>query len=162
MTLNAKHVPGSPNKGEVRRTAGLGGLVPGASASNDPGARGANAGTPTVAAYAGSNTSVWFSGIKTALRRFLYIAAPVVIWIIICRVNLVSLHIAQVGTAWFTIFLYLLAMPMSIFLRMDPTFSEWSKQYASLTVLLIGLAVVLLNFLCVAAVCGGLKALKRE
>jgi len=99
--------------------------------------------------------SHWLAGMKTAFRRFLWIAAFIFAWTGICYFEvLIGREYRAVISMLISVLLFFLAIPVSIVFRMDTLMADYAVESFRELALLLALPVVLLNFLFVGAVVG--------
>lgn len=82
-----------------------------------------------------------------AVKRFMVVAACVVVWILLAELDLFGGNFASVGTLILSVILFLLAIPVSIVFRMDTFLLDQVGQAEEHVLLLWTLPFVLANFL---------------
>ena len=95
----------------------------------------------------------WKRGVRTAVRRFCYFAAGVVAFSLLVAIDILPSGINTLITFVLSIAVYLLAIPIGLLLRMD-NMMTWGTPFGELGKLVVGLLIVLVNFVCIGALRG--------
>jgi len=104
----------------------------------------------------------WKEGVITALRRFAYVAALVIIWCVVLYTGIAPEMLMGSLTLVLSVGLFILAMPLGLFVRLDNLIGEWSGLYSDIGGLLAALVVIGINFVIVGALAGFLRRKKSE
>ena len=101
----------------------------------------------------------WKRGVKTALRRYLYLAAPTVVWCIILKLGLFTPTVTFPVTMVFTLLVFLASIPLGLVFRVDSMIdSVYRLTGDSVAIgLLAALGVALVNYMLVGALMGWLR-----
>ena len=94
-----------------------------------------------------SQLSVWKEGAFSGIRAFAYLAAMLGLWVIIARLEVFTLYKTDLISAYISVVLFLLAIPVGIFLRMDMVLGFFAFELASEIALLAVLPIILINFI---------------
>lgn len=90
-------------------------------------------------------------GVKSALRAFAWVAVPIVVWVLLLRLDLLSEILTGRGNLIISVILFLLSIPVSIFIRLDKLLIDYGLGLDDEYKLLAMLPIVLANFLLVGA-----------
>lgn len=101
--------------------------------------------------------SPWERGARSGLKRSLYVAAPVLVWMILSIFGLISVSLSTNLLLCFSVALYLLGIPLSILFGLDSFALEWAPDSSNETIMLVFLLVVSLNFTLIGAIRGWLR-----
>ena len=82
-------------------------------------------------------------------KRFAYVAGALGLWFVVGWFGLISNPVWQGISLWITVLLFILGLPLSLFLRVD-NFEHFLGTDNQLSILCLAAAVVFLNFLLIA------------
>lgn len=85
------------------------------------------------------------AGARSGFVASLYVAGPVLFWVIAGRTGLLSMDAYSVGTLILGAVLFILAIPVSLLLRLDALFDS-QPHISEVTKLLVATFCVMLNF----------------
>lgn len=100
----------------------------------------------------------FLAGAKRAGKRFLYVAACVLLWLVLNRFELVDKDLLQSAVLILSVVLYVLALPLSALFRLDNFVASWALEGRRDVAISIALLAVLLNFLLL----GGILGLRKK
>ena len=98
---------------------------------------------------------------KRWLRRFAYLAAPVLFWILLGQLHLISANLYGIGILVIAVLLFFFGMPLSIPASLDVISRNFHIQDSAVP-LFFGLAIVLLNFALFAGIGWLLRRMSKK
>ncbi len=98
----------------------------------------------------------WRQGVKTALVRFGSFAGVVLIWCVLQASGIVPTGVSIPITLALSVIVFLLSIPTGLLFRMDNMMS-WGGTFGETGNMIVGLLVVLVNFILIGAVRGFLS-----
>lgn len=104
----------------------------------------------------------WYTGAKKAFKPFYVIAAITLLWCVISFFRLIDLNIIASGTLLMAAVLFILSIPIGIFLRIDVLSEHYASTLSTEAVLIFTLPILLLNFLFIGAYMGWRKTFKKS
>ena len=104
----------------------------------------------------------WFIGAKRAFKPFYWLAGLIVIWRVIAMFQLINPNIIASGTLLLSALMFVISIPMGIFLRMDVLATNYASNIAPESALILALPIVLLNFILIGAYRGWRSSFKAK
>ncbi len=104
---------------------------------------------------------VWLLNVIKWMRRFVFVAGAVLIWIIVGKVGILGDSVFQSGSMIISAFLFAFALPLSIVFRLDELFVKYGVSDLS-AALGIALVYVAANFALIGALAGGWKQMRGK
>ncbi|MFN8392226.1 MAG: hypothetical protein U0136_18180 [Bdellovibrionota bacterium] len=90
------------------------------------------------------------------IYRFLFLGVPTAVWMLFGKLGLLSEPLFGTGVMVLSVLTFLAGMPTSLVIRLDRINEQ--HTYSSPTLLLIGLGVLLVNFVVVGGLLGWVQA----
>lgn len=100
-------------------------------------------------------------GVRKALRRFAYVSVPIALWLLAGRLDLIGNDIWVAGFPIIGLVTFVLGLPLSIALRGDIFRLRYGVIHNE-TLLLLGVVVMLVNFLILGLASDGIRLLKKR
>lgn len=96
----------------------------------------------------------WFIGAKKAFKPFYWIAGFVLLWCTVSFFQVIDPNIIASITLLISALIFILSIPVGIFLRMDVLADHYAASFSTEAVLIFSLPILLLNFLLIGAYMG--------
>jgi len=121
-----------------------------------------DSGVESVGEQAVAQESNWMLGVKKSLKVFGFFAAAILIWLLLYHFEILDKSILDTGNFIVSILLFVIAMPCSLFFRMDTMMERFAADSSTEVALLAALPIVLLNFMLIGAYRGWSKSIKEK
>jgi len=112
---------------------------------------------PKTASEQPRTIAAWERGARIGFKRSLYVAVPVLLWMLLSLLGLLSVSLNSNLVLCFSVLVFVLAIPLSILFGLHTFALNWAPESSNETIMLVFVLVLCLNFTLVGCLRGLLR-----